>query len=413
LRKPRITLLPDFPNWAFDYIARSIAARLKHRFDFRIEYAARHPAIRGSETDLLYVFFWGYKVPECSGLGKHQVIKDVASWAWCHQHKNYPVRSKPDFVQNYLDDCGFVTTPTAAIYTELASEGFPIVHCPNGVEDRYYANHHCHPQGRLRIGWVGNAEDEHRVKGLKDVLLPASVGYDFKVSGGRMSRFELRKFYGSIDVLAVASSYESQPLPLLESMSAGCFPVCTNVGIVPELITSGENGLVVERSPEAFADAFKWCADNVEFLRARRAAQRKFAAKQSWDVWAPRFGDLFDFALANRNGGDLCLPKELAAILNRTALESGPFRAINDRRMSSGNFAIYKIDSSDAIRRFFLGTRFGNGGGESLFRWYEHRRGWCSAVIRRFRELRVRDGLTDALIRAVYSFLKNILRIKF
>jgi glycosyltransferase involved in cell wall biosynthesis len=412
MKKPRILLLPDFPNWAFDYIARSIAARLKHRFDFKIEYASRHPELRGSQTDLLYVFFWGYKVPEGSGFGKNQVIKDVASWAWCHPHKNYPVSSKEDFVQNYLDDCGIVTTPTAEIYTELASEGFPIVHCPNGVEDRFYANHHYYPQGRLKIGWVGNAEDEHGVKGLKDVLLPSTVGYDFKISGGGMSRAQLKKFYANIDVLAISSSYESQPLPLLESMSAGCFPVCTNVGIVPELITSGVNGLVVERSPEAFADAFKWCANNVELLRARRAEQRKCAAAQTWDVWASRFGNLFDFALANRYGANLSLPPELVAVVNRNVIEHHSNRSIKYKKMSCGIFAGSWIEASDALRRFFWGSRFSIRCEKGLLNWYNIKFGFFSAVIRRFQELQVQGGISYALFRAVRSLKKSFLRIR-
>ena len=77
-------------------------------------------------------------------------------------------------------------------------------------------------------------------------------------------------------MIAIASLAESQPLPLLEGMACGCFPVVTNVGIVPEMVAHGVNGLVVERSPEAFRDAFSWCERN---LAAVRRAGRLNAAR--------------------------------------------------------------------------------------------------------------------------------------
>ena len=65
----------------------------------------------------------------------------------------------------------------------------------------------------------------------------------------------MARFYNSIDVICVASTAEGDPLPLVEGMACGCFPVCVDVGIVPELVQSGVNGLIVDRTPAAFRAA--------------------------------------------------------------------------------------------------------------------------------------------------------------
>ena len=95
---------------------------------------------------------------------------------------------------------------------------------------------------------------------------------------------EMPDFYNSIDVISVASTAEGDPRPLIEGMACGCFPVTTDVGIVPELVRHGENGLIVERSVKAFAEAFAWCRANVDQVRAagRRNAELMLASR----TWA-------------------------------------------------------------------------------------------------------------------------------
>jgi hypothetical protein len=386
MSKPRLVFLADYPNWAFDYVAQSIARRLSDRFRFRIEYASRHPWVTAKETDLLYVFFWGYKVPKEAGFSKQQVIKEVASWGWELTHRHEKI-SKEEFSHRYLDDCGWVTTPCAAIYSEL-TDVFPrVVHCPNGVEYDYFSEGAGRraPNGGLKIGWVGNPQDEHKVKGLHEILLPAAEGFSFTYSDGRMGRRQLRDFYANIDVLAIGSLSESQPLPLLESMSAGCFPVSTCVGIVPELVVDGKNGLIVERSVQGFAEAFRWCSENVDQLRSRRLAQSEFAAGQSWDLWAPRFGDLFDAALEAVDAEHFRPPVGLTGVVVRKRSDTLRRKGPVPRRLTHLVF-----DIRDGLRRWFLGDRFGKGPGESIYAWYYPKRRWCVAVVTSFRQ-QVRD----------------------
>jgi glycosyltransferase involved in cell wall biosynthesis len=84
----------------------------------------------------------------------------------------------------------------------------------------------------------------------------------------------------------------------MEGMACGAFPVATDVGIVPELVRHRCNGLVVERSPEAFREAFAWCEQNLAAVRrAGRFGAALVAAERDWDRLAARFGDVLDAAL--------------------------------------------------------------------------------------------------------------------
>jgi hypothetical protein len=382
-----------------------LVKRLSHRFRFQIEYASRQPEIRGSETELAYLFFWNLRPPKHWGLRKEQIIRDVASWAWELSHHGLKF-TKEEFAARYLDDCQYATTPCAQIYEALHSFYPNIVHCPNGVEHGYFS---CgflgvRPQGRLKIGWVGNPNDEHKVKGLQDILIPATKGYDFVYSHGSMTRRELRKFYAGIDVLAIASKSESQPLPLLEAMSAGCFPICTNVGIVPEIILDKNSGLVVPRTVEAFVDAFYWCEQNLEMLRTRRSKQTEFADQQSWDIWAERFGNLFEVALNKQKFSDYALPSALSGTISRVGVLSPKKMPLQFVRRCE----CILFDYQNAIRRWFMGDRFKKAPGDVIYRRFHREIAWWKAIKRRFFEIVKEVGILSAVAAVFKSVAKKV-----
>jgi glycosyltransferase involved in cell wall biosynthesis len=79
----------------------------------------------------------------------------------------------------------------------------------------------------------------------------------------------------AVDVFALPSLGEGLPLALLEAMHAGKPVVATAVGGVPELITSGVNGLLVARASETeLADAIAELARSPELCARLGAAGR-------------------------------------------------------------------------------------------------------------------------------------------
>lgn len=57
---------------------------------------------------------------------------------------------------------------------------------------------------------------------------------------------DVRPYLAAMDVYMMSSIFEGLPVALLEAMSMECVPVCTAVGGIPEVITSGSNGMLVE-----------------------------------------------------------------------------------------------------------------------------------------------------------------------
>ena len=306
--RPRVVFLADKRNWAFDFVARSVAARLSGRYNISIKFSNEDPDLAPEDYDILYVFFWGENRYKKFDVPRGKLIKEVASHRW-ETSSHFGKLSASSFVRTYLDDCGLVTTPSRALYDRLSEERDNVFLCPNGIElGLFYPGR---PRtGPLKIGWVGNPQD--RSKGLEEILLPATATFDFSYSPGNWSRAEVIRFYQNIDVLAIASIAESQPLPLMEAMACGCFPVTTAVGIVPELVESGRNGLVVDRDADAFREAFTWCQDHLDEVRAAGLRNAALVAQErSWDRLAERFDAVFAYALDRQRGRTTAPPPEV------------------------------------------------------------------------------------------------------
>lgn len=60
------------------------------------------------------------------------------------------------------------------------------------------------------------------------------------------SYFEMPKYYAALDLYLVASRVEGGPMAVLESMASGVPVVSTRVGMAPEIIEDGRNGLLAE-----------------------------------------------------------------------------------------------------------------------------------------------------------------------
>jgi 2-polyprenyl-3-methyl-5-hydroxy-6-metoxy-1,4-benzoquinol methylase/glycosyltransferase involved in cell wall biosynthesis len=317
--KPSILMLIDFHDRAFDSIARSIANRLSDRFTFILRYIVDKPDLHAEAFDLLYIFFWGERYHETFSIDPHKIIKEVASHRWALEDQ-YGKLSVHDFVKTYLSNCRFVTTPSKRLFDQINPLLNTVFWCPNGIETDLY-KYRRQRTGRLRIGWVGNPRDQ--CKGLHDILIPACKDrFEFVFSDGSWSRRRIAAFYNSIDVIAIASEGEGQPLPLMEGMACGCFPVTTDVGIVPELVASGYNGLIAGRSIESFREAFSWCEANLDRIR-RVGCYNAFTCRQvrSWDTRIERIARVFEMALAiSPDSRELSMKNDQGAIQPKQAV---------------------------------------------------------------------------------------------
>lgn len=52
------------------------------------------------------------------------------------------------------------------------------------------------------------------------------------------------------DAMCLPSIWEGLPVTLLEALSVGCVPICSNVGGIPDVVESGINGFLSSSSSE-------------------------------------------------------------------------------------------------------------------------------------------------------------------
>ena len=122
----------------------------------------------------------------------------------------------------------------------------------------------------LTIGYLGRICKDKGMQELLDAciaLKEQNIGFKLKIAGkedspefipkfrlcledkfeycGVVSGVEKSEFLKSLDIFALPSYYEGLPMSLLESMSFGVAPVCTNVGSIGEVVKDGKNGLFV------------------------------------------------------------------------------------------------------------------------------------------------------------------------
>jgi 2-polyprenyl-3-methyl-5-hydroxy-6-metoxy-1,4-benzoquinol methylase len=305
--KPRVAFLVDKHGWAYDFVAQSLMKCLSDKYDFTLYYVSDDPKITPDSFDLLHVFFWGEDYHQQFDIDPKFVIKEVASHRWALEEE-YGKLSIDEFVKKHLLHCAAITTPSMRLFQMLNGKRSEIFYCPNGIDPKLFKVTK-RAKGRLKVGWAGNPSDLS--KGLHDILIPACEGlFHFSYTNGKLSQTNVANFYQKIDVIAIASTAEGQPLPLIEAMACGCFPVCTDVGIVPEMINSGYNGLIVERSVDAFRQAFHWCNKNLGAIRRVGFYNAQLCAvNRSWEVVAGNYASVFEFVLGKQEGRKVVTPR--------------------------------------------------------------------------------------------------------
>lgn len=114
-----------------------------------------------------------------------------------------------------------------------------------------------------------------------------SLGLDGKVTlTGFVKEDILQKLYAICDVYVCPSRLEGFGLTILDAMAAGKPVIATRVGAIPEIISKGENGILVPVNDEnALADAIIQILGNTTKAKAVGETNRKkVLAQYKWDI---------------------------------------------------------------------------------------------------------------------------------
>jgi glycosyltransferase involved in cell wall biosynthesis len=97
-------------------------------------------------------------------------------------------------------------------------------------------------------------------------------------------RMDIPECLAASDVFVLSSNWEGNPLAVMEAMAGGLPVIGTTVGGVPELVRSGQHGILVNPGNDgAFADAMRILLSNPDKRQAMAAAARVHA-KKAFDV---------------------------------------------------------------------------------------------------------------------------------
>lgn len=116
-------------------------------------------------------------------------------------------------------------------------------------------------------------------------------------------RTDVPAILAAADAFVLASDYEGNPLAVMEAMAAARPVVATAVGGIPELITDGVDGLLVQPgSPEGLAEGMIKLASNPNLASALGTAASETArARFSIDAMANSYGELYHRLTSGRN----------------------------------------------------------------------------------------------------------------
>jgi glycosyltransferase involved in cell wall biosynthesis len=120
----------------------------------------------------------------------------------------------------------------------------------------------------VRFCWVGEGDREDM-----DMIIDLSRR-DPRLSFHRADFHEMPQWYRHADISVIPTiACEGTSLSLLESLACGVPTVSTNVGGLPDLLHYGNNGLLVDPTPEALAEAINHLIENpAERARLRRTS---------------------------------------------------------------------------------------------------------------------------------------------
>jgi len=113
---------------------------------------------------------------------------------------------------------------------------------------------------------------------------------------------EMRPFFESVHVLAVSSVAEGTPLSIVEAMGAAVPIVATAVGGIPEQVTDGRSGYLVEpRNPAALAERIgSVLADPDAAMRLGEAGRARALSEFSVETMTDAIESVYEDALTRR-----------------------------------------------------------------------------------------------------------------
>jgi glycosyltransferase involved in cell wall biosynthesis len=152
------------------------------------------------------------------------------------------------------------------------------------------------PNAKFIISGKGQSDEMHKLiahaekLGVKNNIIFTGYYPDKK----------LPKLYQAADIFAFSTFYEHHPFAILEALATGLPVVTTTVGGIPETITSGKNGFLVEPfNPRLFGEKILYLLEHPEEATEMGALARKTVLERfDWRIVVKDAMKVYDEALS-------------------------------------------------------------------------------------------------------------------
>jgi glycosyltransferase involved in cell wall biosynthesis len=304
--KPRILVLVDVPGWALDRTADNVIRRLSHRYRFIKAFNTEaEAALDRANFDLAYLCYWR----QFQDAGIERTVPRPAVTGVRSHFKWDGGRGLPPsgMLIDVLRRFDAVNVPSRILYDIFRYRHPAVFYTPHGVDETIFSPGRRKPPaaGSLVLGWAGSLNNHPGKRGIDDFLLPALEGLsgvELRLAAREKvmrTQAEMVEFYRGLDAYICTSRTEGGPHPLLEAAACGVPLISTPVGLAPQLIRDGDNGLLIERDVSAIRRAVTVLRDQRGLRvsmgrRAREIIERAW----TWDIQAPAYIDFFERGLA-------------------------------------------------------------------------------------------------------------------
>jgi glycosyltransferase involved in cell wall biosynthesis len=286
--KPKILLVPNIPQWAFDFEADEIIKNLSDNYDFTKMYHADF--LIGHENyskyDKIFVFFWAGAKHILSKLSPEEAKEKLMVGVFSFNSWEGRKREAKDLFKK----CRAVIVNDRKLYQTFKSKDYLTYYVKKWVNTDIFKPklNKVKKSDKLIVGWTGNP-NHHGVtyKGYWNILVPVCErNKDWLVlkSALKNNSVPFKKmpdFYNSIDVITCLSKGETGPNSLLEAGACGKPAVSVRVGVAEELIKNNFNGLLIERDQKALEKALRKLYNDKKQLKIMGQRMRQEILK-SW-----------------------------------------------------------------------------------------------------------------------------------
>lgn len=150
-------------------------------------------------------------------------------------------------------------------------------------------------RSRIRVVLAGHGEVDHARRIVDELGLTEVVEVP-----GWLDPEQRDPLLARSSVFALPSYFEGLPMALLEAMAWGLVPVVTPVGAIPEVVTDGGNGMLVEPGDVAgLAKALRRLVEEPALLPRLAAQARRTGEQHDVDAFVGRLGAVWQEAVAD------------------------------------------------------------------------------------------------------------------